>query len=183
VTAHSVRHQGKKVFCCLDAALQADVRFRGTAEVLKINPDNAGADGMCGNTFYATNAAINLKTSDADFEAVCNEIVDICLLLSFLNARCVTPSGTTAQSSMQFMQLGDDFIRPRAIDGFDDLATPSMAHLFSGWLTASYGPYKQRGLRLQLSHWLAHLFFIHCERRPERGRSAARPAGAGARSF
>lgn len=114
-------------------------------------------NGMCGNTFFATNEAIDLRTADADFVTVCSEIIDICLVLSFLNARCVTPSGTTAQSSPQFMQLGDDFIRARAIDGFDDLKTPSMTALFANWLNPSYASYRQRGLRLQLSHWLSGL--------------------------
>jgi hypothetical protein len=113
--------------------------------------------GMCGNTFYATNSSIDLKTKDADFASACSEIIDICLMLSFLNARCVTPSGTTAQSAIKFMQLGDDFIRARAIDGFDALTVPSMTGLFSAWLTASYAPYRQRHLRLQLSHWLSGL--------------------------
>ena len=55
------------------------------------------------------------------------------------------------------MQLGDDFIRARAIDGFEDLKTPSTTALFVNWLTTAYAAYNQRGLRLQLSHWLGGL--------------------------
>jgi len=113
--------------------------------------------GMCANTFYATNESVNPSIGDADFRAVFAEIVDICLVLSFLNARCVTPSGTTQFSSIQSIQLGDDFIRPRAIVGFEDLKVPSMTTLFVGWLPTSYSSYMKRGLRLQLSHWLSGL--------------------------
>lgn len=113
--------------------------------------------GMCANTFYATNVSVNPSIGDTDFRAVFAEIVDICLVLSFLNARCATPSGTTQSSSIQSIQLGDDFIRPRAIVGFENLKVPSMTALFVGWLSTSYSSYKQRGLRLQLSHWLGGL--------------------------
>src|SRR4051794_20512707 len=75
--------------------------------------------GQCGNTYYATNEAITRTSSDQDFGNAVDEIIDACMMLSFLNARCVTPSGTTGQSSIQFMQLGDDFIQARAIVGFE----------------------------------------------------------------
>ncbi len=113
--------------------------------------------GMCANTYYAANDAVTLQIDDDVFEAACDEIIDICLVLSFLNARCVTPSGTTGQSDMQFIQLGDDFIRARSIVGFEPFQVPFMTDLVAGWLTGSYAAYQQRRMRLQLSHWLSGL--------------------------
>jgi hypothetical protein len=112
--------------------------------------------GMVGNTYSATNSAVNLATAPADFAIICSEIIDICLVLSFINGRCVTPSRTTANSDIGFVQFGDAFIRPRAIRGFSKLQTPLLTSLFSTWLT-KYHAYQQRGLRLQLSHWLSGL--------------------------
>jgi len=114
-------------------------------------------DGKCGNTYYATHFGITPQTSDKDFGTACDEIIDICLVLSFLNARCVTPSGTTGQSEMQFAALGDDFIRARAICGFEQIDSPSLTSLFANWLSTTYAQYQQRRLRLQLSHWLSGL--------------------------
>lgn len=53
-------------------------------------------EGMCANTFYAESTAIDATSSNTEFETASDEIVDICMVLSFLNACCVTPSGTTA---------------------------------------------------------------------------------------
>lgn len=114
--------------------------------------------GMCGNTFLASIDTIDSESKDADFEKACNEIIDICFTLSFLNANCVTVSKTTEQSDIQFLTLGDNFIRPRGIVGFLPLlATPSIAKLFSNWLTISYPYYQNRQLRLLFSHWLSGL--------------------------
>jgi len=113
--------------------------------------------GQCANTFYASHAAITPKSSDSDFVTACQELIDICLVFSFLNARCVTPSNTTGQSDIQFIELGDDFIRARAIDGFNPLSSNSITDIFVNWLSATYPAYTQRKLRLQLSHWLSGL--------------------------
>ena len=113
--------------------------------------------GMCGNTFYASLSAVGPKSSDAVFETACDEIIDICLVLSFLTARCVTPSGTTAQSDIMFIQLGDDFVRARAIDGFPTLKPSSLNQFFSDWLSIGYPAFQKRWFRLQLCHWLSGL--------------------------
>lgn len=39
---------------------------------------------MCANTYFASLDQIDLTSSDSDFKAACDEIIDICLLLSFL---------------------------------------------------------------------------------------------------
>ncbi len=109
----------------------------------------------CGNTYYACNAAITPRSSDTDFITACDEIVDICLVLSFLTARCVAPTGAIGE--ITFIATGDTFIRPRAIVGFGELQVRSLTALFSNWLTTSYTTYRQRHLRLQLSHWLSGL--------------------------
>ncbi len=124
------------------------------------NYDDAGQHidaGMCAHTYIATNASVNFSTRRTDVGAVLNEIVDICLFLSFLNARCVAPTGTTAWSQPQIIALGDQYIKPRAILGFDQLTASSLTALFSGWLTGNYAQYRQRNLRLQLTHWLSGL--------------------------
>lgn len=113
--------------------------------------------GMCANTYLVSNLDVNHATSTATFETLCDEIIDICLVLSFLNARCITPSSTTGNSSVQFMVLGDQFIVPRAIIGFNELNTLSLSGLFSSWISNSYSAFAARSLRLQLSHWLSGL--------------------------
>ncbi|BCM88058.1 hypothetical protein [Methylobacterium indicum] len=55
-------------------------------------------EDIMGNTYFATNAGINFQSSINDLEAACDEIIDICLVLSFINARCVAPSSTTTYS-------------------------------------------------------------------------------------
>lgn len=113
--------------------------------------------GMCANTYFASLDRIGPTSSDSDFTLACDEIVDICLLLSFLAARCVAPSGTTGQSQIQFFQLGDNFVVPRAIEGFRGIMVPSLAQFFSTWLATGYPAYQNRTLRLQLCHWLSGL--------------------------
>ena len=113
--------------------------------------------GMCCNTYYATNKGVSRDSVCRDFESAVDEIIDACMMLSFLNARCVTPSTTTAQSSIQFLQLGDDFIQARAIAGFDQINPPSLTALFRNWLALRSSAYQQRRLRLHLSHWLSGL--------------------------
>ena len=113
--------------------------------------------GMCGNTFFASIDTINPKSSDLDFQTACDEIIDICLVLSFLTARCVTPSGTTVNSDIAFVQLGDDFIPSRAIVGFPTIAPASLSDFLSDWAATIHPAIKQRRLRLQLCHWLSGL--------------------------
>ena len=110
---------------------------------------------MCSHTYVATNMNVDFRTRDLDLATVCDEITDICLILSFLNARCVAPTGTTAWSQPQILALGDQYIKPRAILGFEQLKTHSLTALFSNWLPENYAHYKQRKLRLQLTHWLS----------------------------
>lgn len=114
-------------------------------------------DGLCAHTHIATNKNVDFSTCEADLVAVCGEITDICLVLSFLNARCVAPTGTTAWSQPQIMGLGDQYIKPRAILGFEQLTTMSLTSLFCNWTIKDYDQYKQRKLRLQLTHWLSGL--------------------------
>lgn len=114
-------------------------------------------DGMCGNTYLATNMGIGFRTTDNDLETAFDEIIDICLVLSFLNARCVTPTGTTAHSQPQLLIRGDRFITARSIVGFTDISSPGLTTLFSNWMSVIYPAYKQRNLRLQIAHWLSGL--------------------------
>lgn len=113
--------------------------------------------GMCGNTFFASINAIDVKARDVDFQTACDEIIDICLVLSFLCARCVTPSGTTGVSEIQFIQLGDDFVPSRAIVGFPSIIPISLSVFFSDWVSSVHPAIMQRRFRLQLCHWLSGL--------------------------
>lgn len=112
-------------------------------------------DGMCGITFFASNDNVTPNTTDDDFELACDEIIDICLLLSFIDSKSVVPVGTTPQSDILFFQLGDDFLRCRSILGIPKLQVHSLADFFSDWSSKIYPMYKSRKLRLQLSHWLS----------------------------
>jgi hypothetical protein len=113
--------------------------------------------GMCANTYFASLPSIDPTSSDAEFDAACDEIVDVCLVLSFLTARCVTPSGTTANSDIQFIRLGDKFVVARSIAGFPSFSQGSFATLFATWIGTTYPAYRSRSLRLQLCHWLSGL--------------------------
>lgn len=113
--------------------------------------------GMCGNTFFASIDTITPRSSDSDFQTACDEIIDICLILSLLCARCVTPSGTTGSSEIQFIQLGDDFVPSRAIVGFPSITPASLTAFFSDWVSSIHPAMMQRRLRLQLCHWLSGL--------------------------
>jgi hypothetical protein len=113
--------------------------------------------GVCANLFDACLTAIGPKSSDADFEVACDEIVDISLVLSFLTARCVTPTGTTANSDLEFPALSDKFMRGRGIVGFPSLRPASLTAFFANWLHVGLPNMRRRTLRLQLCHWLSGL--------------------------
>lgn len=87
-------------------------------------------DGMCGITFFASNSNVTRSVTDDNFELACDEIIDICLLLSFIDSKSVVPVGTTQQSDISFVQLGDDFLRCRSILGIPKLQVPSLADFF-----------------------------------------------------
>jgi len=114
-------------------------------------------NGMCGNTFLASIDTIDNRSTSLEFQTACDEIIDICLTLSFLTARCVTPSGTTGCSDIQFVQLGDDFVPSRAIVGFPSIAPASLSAFFLDWVTTIHPAVRQRRLRLHLCHWLSGL--------------------------
>jgi hypothetical protein len=113
--------------------------------------------GMCANLFDACLNAIGPKSSDADFEVACDEIIDICLVLSLLTARCVTPTGTTSNSDLEFLALGDKFMRDRGIVGFPSLEYTNFTVFFANWLHVGLPNMRHRGLRLQLCYWLSGL--------------------------
>lgn len=115
-------------------------------------------EGQCACTFYAFNETITPKTPDPDFREATNELINICIILSFIKAACVTPAGNTPQSDIAFMRLGDRFIRPRAISGFAPLAIGhSLSDYFSRGLSAISIPFEERRMRLFLSHWISGL--------------------------
>jgi len=115
-------------------------------------------NGQCVPSYYAFNESIDLKTSDDDFDKAIGELIDICLVLSFITATCVTPKGTTPQSDIKFLQLGDSFIRPRAIRGFDNLHFGrTLSDLFNNGLICLNREFKNRRMRLFLSHWISGL--------------------------
>ena len=119
--------------------------------------------GQVAETYYASQPAISLTSRDADFQSACDEVIDICLVLTFLKARCITPTKPTAGSINFIGSLGDDFIRARAIAGFDELTPTSLRDFFASWKTHTYARFQQRQLRLQLTHWLSGLTCYSCE--------------------
>src|SRR5690606_31196812 len=87
-----------------------------------------------------------------------DELIDACLLLSFFTASCVTPSGSTPQSDCMVVSMGDAFIRPRAIRGFNQLQITSSYHqFFATGMSAIRSTMAPRQLRLFLSHWISGL--------------------------
>jgi hypothetical protein len=114
--------------------------------------------GQCAPTFYAGNAAITHATSDADFMVATGELIDACLVISFLTSTCVTPKGSTQASDAQFVELGDHFIRPRAIAGFPALTIgTSLGDYFSRGMPSLSPQFQSRRMRLFLSHWISGL--------------------------
>lgn len=115
-------------------------------------------DGQCAPTYYASNSAVIRQITDADFITATDELIDACLILSFVSATCVTPKGATAASDVQFLQLGDDFIRPRAIRGFSALQIgQTYSQYFSTGMPNLHSLMAPRQLRLFLSHWISGL--------------------------
>lgn len=114
--------------------------------------------GQCAPTYYAGNDAITHAISDADFMIASGELIDACLIISFLKAACVTPKGSTQASDAQFLQLGDNFIRPRAISGFPALKIgTSLNDYFARGMPSLSSQFQSRRLRLFLSHWISGL--------------------------
>lgn len=114
-------------------------------------------DRMCGNTFMAFHSGLKENPSNSDFDAVCNEIVDICSILSWMTAKCVTVSGSTPYSVPSFIQLGDIFLRSRAIVGFNRIETKNgISVFFDNWLR-NITIFKNRRMRLFLTHWISGL--------------------------
>ena len=115
-------------------------------------------EGQCTATYYAYNESISHNTSDHDFSGVTGELLDSCLVLSFIQAACVTPSGTTPQSDASFLELGDSFVRPRAIAGFPTLPlNDTFANFFSRGASSFASAFRSRRLRLLFSHWISGL--------------------------
>lgn len=92
-------------------------------------------EGQCAATYYATNESIDNSVSDANFVLATDELIDTCLILSFISGACVTPRGSTMASTLQLPQFGDVFIRTRAISGFDSLS-----------IAETYGQYFSKGM-------------------------------------
>lgn len=114
--------------------------------------------GQCAPTFYASNSVLTRSISDEDFHYSLGELIDICLILSFFTGACVTPRGTTGQSEVQFIQLGDSFLPPRAIRGFDALNIgQSFQDFFSASLANITSHFSVRRIRLFLAHWISGL--------------------------
>jgi len=108
-----------------------------------------------GVAFSAKTNSISAKSSSEDFSKACKEIIDICLLLSFLTGKCVTPVGSTPHSDIQFIQLGDHFLRSRAIQGVRPVEIKtSLSEVFSCGITSLQSNMIERRLRLTISHWL-----------------------------
>lgn len=115
-------------------------------------------EGQCAATYYAFNETLGLNSPDTEFSQALGELIDACLILSFLNGQCVTPERCTPQSELQFFQLGDSFIRSRAISGFDPLTlSRSYSEIFSAGMTSMSRLFTERRMRLFLSHWISGL--------------------------
>jgi len=112
--------------------------------------------GKCQETFFAGNESVALSASNAELKCAIDDVLDICLILSFLTGACVTPTGTTQMSDIQFIALGDRFLPPRAIRGFPDLdIRMSLQDFFKDGLQKITADFADRRMRLFLAHWIS----------------------------
>jgi len=115
-------------------------------------------EGQCFNSFYAYNEAITLAVSEEGFSQAIDELIDICLILSFLFGKCITPTGSTARSDIQFLKMGDKFLRSRAISGFPALKLKNPLNcIFSSGLPNICKKFSDRRMELFLSRWISGL--------------------------
>jgi hypothetical protein len=63
-------------------------------------------DGQCVPSYYASNSILGRGTFDEDFERSLGELIDICLILSFVTGACVTPKSATGQSEVNRANKG-----------------------------------------------------------------------------
>lgn len=119
----------------------------------KILPDLE--KGQVGNTFSAFNESVLQSVSDKNFATATSDLQNICLLLSFLNATCVTPTGSAQYSFCQMITMGDSFIPARAIRGLPSIKPSGTTGAFlSNSLPAMSGSHC-RWLRLLMFHWIS----------------------------
>jgi hypothetical protein len=115
--------------------------------------------GACGNTFEARVRNFDVRTrTEAEFNALCDEVVTIGLLLSWLTARCVTTRQALPHCEVQFIQMGDHFLPPRGIVGFPDIERAAdLSVLLQRGVPALQTAVDARRLKLMLCHWLSGL--------------------------
>lgn len=114
--------------------------------------------GHCATTFVAHNDSLNQKISDQQFENSVTEILDTCLILSFLTGKCVTPDSTTADSDIKFITLGDRFLLSRAIEGpIPVKVITSFSAIFSNGMPTKNSEIDLSQLRLILTYWLSSM--------------------------
>jgi hypothetical protein len=115
-------------------------------------------EGQCLATFIARNDTLTTGSSVDDFDNATNELVDICLILSFLFGKCVTPVNTTEFSDFALIHLSNKYIRARSISDIPELyRTTSLNKIFSQGLSNICNNFKARRMRLFLSHWISGL--------------------------
>ncbi|HSK48423.1 MAG TPA: hypothetical protein VLA05_10545 [Coriobacteriia bacterium] len=118
--------------------------------------DSLGA-GQCANTYFAQNSGLSSASDTLDIEGGIYELLDICLVLSFVTAKCVTPSGSTPRSDLAFLSLPQHFLPPRSIVGFRALDCPNgIETLFRNFLSWPQS-FADFSIRLFLSLWVSGL--------------------------
>ncbi len=146
-------------FCITDLPLSDSFSMSsssGVWEFVPSPPSRPPRSGEVANTYLAINDSITPMSDDSTLQDVCEEVVNGCLGLSFLTAKCVTPSDSGPYSQIKFFGLGDRFIRPRAIEGFPPLEVDFPGLFLAGPLNIT-GQFKSRWMRLLLCHWISGL--------------------------
>jgi hypothetical protein len=113
-------------------------------------------EGAYAVTYTARNDGIGEVPTDDELSILFGEIVDICLLLSFITAKCVTPVDTVGPLTL--LSMPDSFPRPRGIVGFNALDFQStFTDIFKDGMEVLQERIRERRLRLMLSHWISGL--------------------------
>jgi hypothetical protein len=113
--------------------------------------------GQIGETYcLMTNVVVGQSGRSAALDAVCDELVPICLAASYLTGASVAITRSLPHSECTFVEVGPHFPRPRAMQGIDAAVTTQQE--FTERVEAFVRNHPSTGLaekdRLLVHHWI-----------------------------